>query len=223
MDNFTHLGLLLPRFTIELLAAFICGALFGLERGRGIGLRESILVCVGSTLMMIVSELVDLSVGEGGFGADPGRLAGYIVVGVGLLGVGAALAKSEDRNPLSAAVTVWISGGVGLLIGVGYPLIGMLFAVGVAIAMLLVKGIEGHLVHKPRPMLLKLTVREDSPALRKEIEDIFDRQNLHPDNYRAESIPNGVKITITASTEPPDPRPLLSALWAVPGVIEIEY
>jgi len=226
MDNITNLGILLPRFFSELLAAFFCGALFGIERGaakRGVSLRDTVLICVGTTMLMMVGELVDISTGEGGVVSDPGRLAGYIVVAIGLLCAGPGFSRAASDNALGSAATIWVTAGVGLVIGIGYPLLGMLATVAILLSLMLVRGLEAHLVHKPRPLLLRVTVREDSPDLRRQIHAAMERSGVHPDNFRADQIPNGVKITVTAGTEPNDLRPLLSALWTVPGVSEVEH
>jgi len=226
LDNLTNLGLLLPRFIIEMVAALFCGAALGIERGaakRGIGLRETTLLTLGACLMMMVGELADLSTGEGGVATDPGRLSGFVIVAGGLIAAGAAMRRQKDIAPLGASATVWICIGVGLLIGTGYPLLGILVTFGVVLALLLVRGVDRHLTAKPRPLLLRLTVREDSPELRQKLQLLLAKQGIHPDNIRAETIPNGIKVTISAAHEPADIRPLLSAIWTIPGVAEVEH
>jgi len=226
MDNITNLGILLPRFFMEMLAAFFCGALFGIERGaakRGVGLRETILICIGTTILMMVGELVDISTGEGGIVNDPGRLAGFIIVAIGLLSAGPGFSRSGNENVLGSSATVWVTASIGLLIGIGYPLLGILATVAILLSLMVVRGLETHLVHKPRPLLLRVMVREDSPELRRQLQAALERNGVHPDNFRADPIPNGVKITVAAAAEPEDIRPLLSALWTVSGVSEVEH
>lgn len=224
MDNVTYLGVLLPRFITELVAAILCGALLGIERGparRSAGLRDTILICFGTTLLMIVGELLDLATGDGS-ATDPGRLAGWVIGAAGLIAAGAAL-RRRGAEALTTAATIWVTAGVGLLIGAGYPLLGLLVTGAVLLTLMLLRGIETHLTGHPRPLLLKLTAREDSPELRRQIQAVLERQGVYADSFRAESAPGAVKLTVTAASEPADVRPLVAALWTVPGVTEVEH
>jgi len=226
VDNVTTLGILIPRFIGELVAAFLCGALLGFERGsnrRGLGLRETTLISLGAALLMIVGELADISTGEGGVPTDPGRLAGYIIVAGGLLSIGASFRRRGDLHPLSAAATVWIAVGVGLLAGVGYPLLATMITAAIMVVLMIVRWLESHLVAKPRSLLLKITAREDNPELRSGLQAALAKFGIYADSFRVEKIPNGVKLTIAARSEPADLRPLMAALWTVPGVNEVEH
>jgi len=119
---------------LKLLLAIACGAAIGLERELGdkpAGLRTNMLICVGSTLITMVSLHVALTYSSPQINiADPGRIAAQIVSGVGFLGAGAIIQSRGAVHGLTTAATIWVMAGVGLAIGTG--------AFGAAIATTLV-------------------------------------------------------------------------------------
>lgn len=96
-----------------LLSAFL-GFLVGLERKlryKEAGIRTHTIVCVGATLMMIVSMY---AFGED---ADASRVAAQIVSGVGFLGAGIIVFKKHEVKGLTTAAGVWATAGVGMACG----------------------------------------------------------------------------------------------------------
>jgi putative Mg2+ transporter-C (MgtC) family protein len=122
-------GLVSIEQLIKIGLAIILGALVGAERKKErkpAGLRTYILVCLGSTLISIVS--VDF------FGGDPARIAAGVVTGIGFLGAGAIIATKGAVRGLTTAAGLWVIAAVGLAVGAG----AYLLATIVAIIMLLV-------------------------------------------------------------------------------------
>ncbi|TKJ40357.1 hypothetical protein CEE37_08500 [candidate division LCP-89 bacterium B3_LCP] len=109
----------------RLLASILCGALIGFEREqqrKPAGLRTMILICFGSTLYITVSLLAS----EGSeFPFDVTRVASQVVTGVGFLGAGAIIMGKGHVHGLTTAATIWTVAAIGLIIGLGYPLLGM--------------------------------------------------------------------------------------------------
>ena len=98
----------------EFFLAFLLGGLIGLEReikDKPAGLRTTILVCMGSTLFMIISEKV------AGRGFDPGRIGAQVVTGLGFLGAGTIMNSGVNIQGLTTAATIWVVGAIGLAIG----------------------------------------------------------------------------------------------------------
>ena len=83
------------------------------------GLRTNILVCIGSCLIMILSNLLYEQV-EGKTNADPARLAAQVVSGIGFLGAGAIIKEGVNVIGLTTAACIWVVSGVGLAVGAGY-------------------------------------------------------------------------------------------------------
>lgn len=102
-------------------SAFL-GSVIGLERERlswAAGLRTHMLVCVGSTLFMIVSAYGFSEVLGAHVTLDPSRVAAQVVSGIGFLGAGAILARGEVVRGLTTAASVWSVAAIGLAVGGG--------------------------------------------------------------------------------------------------------
>ena len=104
-----------------LLAALLSGFV-GLEReasGRAAGFRTHILVCVGSTLIMLTAlHLLDQFRGVAPI--DPGRVAAQVVSGIGFLGAGTIIQTRDSIRGLTTAASLWTVAGIGLAVGSGF-------------------------------------------------------------------------------------------------------
>src|SRR5580704_17399098 len=108
---------------IRLIAAAALGSLIGLERERllwAAGIRTHMLVCVGSCLIMIVSQYGFAHVlTEKNVVLDPSRVAAQVVSGIGFLGAGSIIARGEIVRGLTTAASVWTVAAIGLAVGGG--------------------------------------------------------------------------------------------------------
>ena len=78
---------------LRLTLSCILGGVIGYERQsrrKSAGLRTNVLVCLGSCLIMVLSQALYQNV-EGRTNADPARLAAQVVSGIGFLGAGAIM------------------------------------------------------------------------------------------------------------------------------------
>ncbi|UCD14804.1 MAG: MgtC/SapB family protein [Candidatus Omnitrophota bacterium] len=129
---------------IRLLVAFVLGSIIGLERekkGRNAGLRTHILVCVGSSLIMLVSLYI-YEIYQGKAPLDPGRIAAGVVTGIGFLGAGTIIRSAEGNRGLTSAASVWVSAGIGLSVGCGYMAAAVATTIIVFLTLFLLKRIE---------------------------------------------------------------------------------
>jgi|SRR5690606_26714477 len=100
-------------FGIKLGLATLAGTFIGLEReykGKSAGLKTNTLVALGACAYVLVS-LRFLGTPE----ADPTRVLGQVVTGIGFLGAGVILQKEDKIKGLSTAATIWCSAGAGCL------------------------------------------------------------------------------------------------------------
>ena len=106
---------------VPLIFALVLGGAIGLERewsGRPAGLRTHILVCVSSTMLIVVSRiLADLDPGTGRLVFDPNRMGAGIVTGVGFLGAGTVLRSGDFLRGLTTAACIWFVAGLGIVLG----------------------------------------------------------------------------------------------------------
>jgi putative Mg2+ transporter-C (MgtC) family protein len=114
-----------PEVLLRLAIALLLGALIGLEREsneHAAGLRTNALVCLGCALFTIISaygfnDLLRLN----NIQVDPGRIASYIVAGIGFLG-GGAIYLGRDRQKvrgLTTAAAIWVVAAIGMACGIG--------------------------------------------------------------------------------------------------------
>jgi putative Mg2+ transporter-C (MgtC) family protein len=106
----------------RLVLAAVLGGLVGLEREahrRAAGLRTHILVCLGSTLIMLTSIHI-FEVYQGKTTLDPARLAAQVVSGIGFLGAGTIIRYRASIRGLTTAASLWVVAGIGLAVGSGF-------------------------------------------------------------------------------------------------------
>ena len=104
-------------FALRLLAALLLGVAVGSERQwrqKNAGLRTNTLVSLGSAAFVLLS----IEIG----GDATGRIASYVVSGIGFLGAGVIMKDGLNVHGLNTAATIWCSAAVGALSGLGlYP------------------------------------------------------------------------------------------------------
>ena len=137
--------------TLKLVLAVALGGLIGFEREtsqKPAGFRTNILICVGSTMMMILAQL--LIGGEGGNSDQVARIAAAVITGVGFIGAGTIIQARGSVLGLTSAATIWAVAGLGLVIGAGYYVVAIIFSGIVILTLLFFRRIEG----RPRERLL---------------------------------------------------------------------
>jgi putative Mg2+ transporter-C (MgtC) family protein len=111
----------------RMVAALLAGGLIGLERshrGRPAGFRTHALVCLASSLLMLVTVyephwMVRVSPVTN-MVLDPTRMAQGIMTGIGFLGAGAIIKEGFTVRGLTTAASIWITAALGVLIGIGF-------------------------------------------------------------------------------------------------------
>ena len=114
---------------IKIVLAVILGSVIGVQRkseGKPAGLRTYAIVCLGATLISIISSEY--------FAGDPTRIAAGVITGVGFLGGGAIIAAGGKVHGLTTAAGLWVMAAVGLTIGAG----GYMLATVVTVIVMLV-------------------------------------------------------------------------------------
>jgi putative Mg2+ transporter-C (MgtC) family protein len=116
-------------FAIRLLIALLLGALIGAERQwrqRMAGLRTNALVAAGAAMFVMMGGLMS---GDG----SQGRVAAYVVSGIGFLGGGVILKDGMTIRGLNTAATLWCTAAIGSLSGLGaarFSLVGTIGIIG---------------------------------------------------------------------------------------------
>jgi len=111
---------------VRILVASILGGLIGLERdvrGRSAGLRTHILVAMGASMFMILSEKIAMAPDGSGMQFDRGRIAAQVVTGIGFLGAGVIIKSGTNVRGLTTAACLWTAAAIGMAAGGGYYLL----------------------------------------------------------------------------------------------------
>ena len=136
---------------VRVLAAVIAGALIGFERtfhGRPAGFRTHALVCVASSLLMLVTVYQNqwmTVVPLDAIRTDPTRMAQGIMTGIGFLGAGVIFKEGLTVRGLTTAASIWVTAAIGILLGIGFyfpATLGAAFTVAILAAF---RVIEMHL------------------------------------------------------------------------------
>ncbi len=101
-------------FVIKVILASVCGFLFGVERqkrDKPFGVRTCILVCVGTSLFISIGKSLT------GGAADPTRVLGQVITGIGFLGGGVIFSQNGNLKGITSASVIWMLAAVGAAIG----------------------------------------------------------------------------------------------------------
>ena len=110
----------------RLLFALLAGGLIGLERaihGREAGFRTHTLVCVSSSLLMLLMVFQWQLIPEQFIDTvrtDPTRMAQGIMTGIGFLGAGVIIKEGLTVRGLTTAASIWMTAAIGIVIGMGF-------------------------------------------------------------------------------------------------------
>jgi putative Mg2+ transporter-C (MgtC) family protein len=112
---------------MRVLAALVVGASIGFERtfhGRPAGFRTHALVCLASSLLMLVTvypnEWMITAMPIDAIRTDPTRMAQGIMTGIGFLGAGVIFKEGLTVRGLTTAASIWITAAIGILLGIGF-------------------------------------------------------------------------------------------------------
>jgi len=106
---------------LRLVMAAVLSGIVGFERelhGRAAGFRTHILLCTGSTLVMLTSIHI-FDVYNARVPCDPARIAAGVVTGIGFLGAGTIMHSKSSVSGLTTATSLWVVASIGLAVGSG--------------------------------------------------------------------------------------------------------
>lgn len=170
---------------VKLGMAVLCGLIIGLEREmkkKAAGMRTNIMICIGATLYMLLSELIMAQHGGSG-GGDFTRIAGQVVVGMGFIGAGAIIQSRGRIVGLTSAATLWVVAAIGLIIGAGYPLFGLIVTVFVVILLIGVGKVENLLLGKCQFVFERVSFRDDPQTLL-QIRELFEANGKKIEDFK---------------------------------------
>ncbi|MEN2984953.1 MAG: MgtC/SapB family protein [Dictyoglomaceae bacterium] len=160
----------------RLLLSILLGGLIGWEREKEekpAGLRTHILVCLGSTLIMIVSAYGFI----GKYQADPGRIAAQVITGIGFIGAGTILRTGVTIKGLTTAASIWTVSGIGLAVGIGFYLPAIFTTLLVVATLMFARKLEISVIGSHRFLSLRCVI-EDKPGSIENIGNLMEKLNV---------------------------------------------
>lgn len=134
----------------RLILAAVLSGMIGFERefhGRAAGFRTHILLCIGSTLVMLTSmHMFDLYYMK--VPVDPSRIAAGVITGIGFLGAGTIMHARSAVRGLTTAASLWVVAGIGLAVGCGLYFGAILTMALTMVALMVFGKIEHAMIRK---------------------------------------------------------------------------
>ncbi len=140
---------------LRLLAAFVAGAILGLERERRerpAGLRTHVLVTLTACLSMLLALWL---------GKDPtnsARVAAGVLTGIGFLGAGTIIRHGSVVRGLTTAASIWAAAALGMVLGAGWYFGALITLVLAVSALTLLRMVERPLHREVGVVRLEATL-----------------------------------------------------------------
>lgn len=181
---------------LKLGASILLGLIIGLERElqkKPLGLKTSLVICVSSCILTIVSiESANRFAEAYVKPMDPLRLAAQVVSGIGFLGAGVILRKQNDViSGLTTAAMIWSASGLGIAAGAGFYVEAFVAVVLIIISVELLPAFIkriGPRSLREKEIKLEITIRkEDNRVV--EVIDGIKSQNIKIKYIKIRDIP----------------------------------
>ncbi len=223
MESLDRFISILPLFLLRGGFAVLCGAIIGIERerrGKPAGFRTNTLICFGSALYMLVSEFIISQFG--GQSVDPTRIAAQVVTGIGFLGAGTIIQARGTITGLTSAATIWVVAGIGLLIGAGFPWLGLLCTLLVLVTLVGLGKIEPKLLGKCQFVSCDIIFVDDGGRTRAEMAGIFSENDVDFAKLDITKVDHHTsRLRFNYCMKHPSHHRFLAELWRTAGIIEV--
>ncbi|MGI6621021.1 MAG: MgtC/SapB family protein [Bacillota bacterium] len=209
---------------LRLLLAMFLGGVIGLERelvNRPAGFRTHTLVCLGSALIMVISEalfqryhhLANL---------DPARLGAAVVSGIGFLGAGTIMKDGHRIEGLTTAASLWVVGCIGLAIGAGLYAGGIVAFALVSVTLVSLRRLERLFFKKKGLVNIAMTIA-DKPGQLAKVTDVMGRFKVQIRDIDMVSSDEDLMEVVFLVSVPPgaDKNALLDELRRLDGTKEV--
>ncbi|MCP4675007.1 MAG: MgtC/SapB family protein [Deltaproteobacteria bacterium] len=219
---------------LKLLLAAVLGAIVGVERrthGRPAGMRTHALVCVASTLLIIISRTGAISglAGPNNFmlNVDPSRMAAGIVTGIGFLGAGAILRIRDNLiRGLTTAACIWFVAALGVAVGSGAYGLSVAATAAALFILVLLDHLEGTMgVVAYRSLVVEMdidrreTVEKSCRILLEQRKMRIQQVTYDLDNTESKAECR-FSVRISAKHDKPD---LITEIANLPGVKQVKW
>jgi putative Mg2+ transporter-C (MgtC) family protein len=211
---------------LKILFSILLAGMIGLERERHsqpAGLKTHIILCVGATLITIVS--IDMAYdATGRVVSDPTRIAANIVTGIGFLGGGAILRLGATVRGLTTAASLWAVAGVGMAVGAGYYFAASLTILTILLTLHFLGRFEHVYLQRKSFKAMTLYARS-SPDLLGSVEKVLSESSITIRNIEIERDITEPNLEVRALLIVPGQvnlNKVSEGMFQIPGVIRFE-
>ncbi len=181
----------------RLVLAAVLSGIVGFERefhGRAAGFRTHILLCVGSTLVMLTSmHIFDVYYGK--VACDPARIAAGVVTGIGFLGAGAIMHSRVAVSGLTTAASLWVVAGIGLSVGSGLYFASVVTTLIAMVTLMFFSHLERVMIRRDWYKTVIVETKEGVESL-KGIRNILDEYKTEIIDFDADRARDGVSMLL---------------------------
>jgi putative Mg2+ transporter-C (MgtC) family protein len=207
---------------IRILLAFLLSGAIGVEReygNRPAGLRTHILVCVGSTLVMLVSfHIFELYKGQTSL--DPARLGAQVISGIGFLGAGTILKEGATIRGLTTAAALWVAACIGLAVGAGFYFGAVIVTMVIVVTLTIVNRLENRINKEKNNYSITLHA-QNVPGQLGKVGSALGARNISIRNIQMAELDNCL-VEIILLLKLPDPMGLEEAIQILDEVEGVE-
>jgi putative Mg2+ transporter-C (MgtC) family protein len=223
METWQEFRTILPDLFVKSFVAVICGGLIGIERerrGKPAGLRTNILICLGSTLYMLVGDVITTRFL--GVPSDPSRIASQVVTGIGFIGAGTIIQSRGSITGLTSAAVTWTVAGIGLCIGAGFPFIALYFTLLVLFVLTFLSQYEHRLLGKCHYVSATLKFKDPEGKLWAELSEILREYDVTTTQYQIRKEKGSTVIDLKYCDKHPAHNRFMFDLWRASSIQQVQ-
>ncbi len=211
----------------RLVFAAVLSGVIGFERefhGRAAGFRTHILLCIGSTLVMLTSmHIFDVYYGK--VAVDPARIAAGVVTGIGFLGAGTIMHSRSAVRGLTTAASLWVVAALGLAVGSGMYLGAVETTILTVIALYIFSRVEHVMIRKDWYKTIVIETKDGIDQL-KAIREILEEGKVAITDFEVDRARDGANMELKLGLKLYSPRysdQILSDIGNLDGVKHVKW
>lgn len=192
---------------LRLVLAAVLSGIVGFERelhGRAAGFRTHILLCIGSTLVMLTSIHI-FDIYNSRVPCDPGRIAAGVITGIGFLGAGTILRSKSSVRGLTTATSLWVVAGVGLAVGAGMYFGAIAATVLTMITLFFFGRVEYAMIRKDWYRTLLVESKEGVMQI-KGAREVLNEYGVQIRDFEVDNAEDGSSMTLKIAVKLPSSR-----------------
>ncbi|MCX5680517.1 MAG: MgtC/SapB family protein [Candidatus Omnitrophica bacterium] len=212
---------------LRLIMAAVLSGIVGFERefhGRAAGFRTHILLCIGSTLVMLTSIHI-FDVYNTRVPCDPARIAAGVVTGIGFLGAGTIMHSKSSVRGLTTATSLWVVAGIGLAVGSGMYFASIATTIITMITLLFFSRMEHAMIRKDWYKTLIIEAREGVNQI-KGAREVLAEYGVRVTDFEVRRSENGtnmvLEIGVKLSTSKNDDH-IIQEILRLEGVESVKW